>query len=381
MKKIIFILTAATLISCTKNEVAYEPTHEIGFTAVAGNITKAVVTGNVYPTKLNMYINSYVHATTVPTTPDYIRNGEFTQVGTYASYTGDNDASDIDKATYVWGGGSSASSRYPYYWPNKKTLHFSGYSKSGSYTSASYNPSEDALTIEGYKPGVGTDLGVNDLMWFPSTKNTRPDGYGKETKYVPVEMFHTCSWITFMVKGDISTGSETSTYKVTSLTMKGLDMTANVVCTGDASLSQNNLSTYVVWSENTTKSDTYSVSVNGSGVELKSTYNTYPKNLETGTTASNSGNIVVIPQTPGTIDIEWINKSSIGEDFTDSASGLSLSIGKETVQIDGVDTEVEKPWEPGKHYIYTITIKANEILIAPTPKPWGDPTNGNITVE
>ena len=337
-----------------------------------------------------MYINSYVHNTTVPTTPDYINNGEFTQIGTYASVVGDNNATTEEKTLYVWGGGTSKSSKNPYYWPNTKTLHFSGYSKSGNVgaastpATASYNPSDDKLSITGYAPGTGfatvdgsTVKVANDLMWFPSTKYTNANGYDKDTRYVPVNMYHTCSWITFMVKGDMTTGSSTSTYKVTSLTMNGLDMTANVVCTGNNSLSQNNLSTYVVWSENTTKTETYSIAVNDNVVELKNTYNTGSKHIETGSNTNTGGNIVVIPQVPGKLCLTYTYESSTKNTITEKIEGdkaLDLKITTDA-------TDSGNKWEPGKHYIYTITIKANEILIAPTPVDWTDSTVPPITVE
>lgn len=357
MKKIFFsIMAVAALAACTKSEVQYEPAGEIGFAMVAGNITKAPVDGTVYPEELNMYVNAYVHATTVPTAPDYINNGEFEH----------RDAQVEGKE--VWGGTD------PYYWPNEQTLHFSGYSKSGSLTSASYNPNTDALTITGYAPGVGTGLGANDLMWFPSTKYIAATGYSKETKYVPVNMYHTCSWITFMVQGDVTTGSAASTYNITSLTMNGLDLTADVVCTGNAALTQNTLSTYVAWSNNTTQTESYAVTVPTSGVSLASTYTSEsskaPKNLETNAITTAGGNIVVIPQKPGTIDLAWTYNSSTNATISDSATGLSLKLNDDNTLN----------WEPGKHYVYTITIKANEILIAPTPVDWTD-GNFNVTVE
>lgn len=357
MKKIVCTLLAvAALAACTKSEVNYEAPAEIGFKAVAGNITKAPVDGNVYPTTLNMYVNAYVHAGTVPTTPDYINNGEFTHK---------NNVHD----TEVWGGVT------PYYWPNEQTLHFSGFSKSGGFTSASYNPSTDALSITNYAPGVGTAEGANDLMWFPSTKHTAATGYGKATKYVPVNMYHTCSWITFMVQGDATTGSSASTYKITSLTMNGLDLTADVVCNGDAALAQNTLPTYVVWSNNTTQTESYGVTVANGGVALASTYTSEsskaPKNLETNATTTTGGNIVVIPQKPGTIDLAWTYSSSTAAQISDSATGLSLKLNDDNTLN----------WEPGKHYVYTITIKANEILIAPTPVDWVDNGDKTVTVE
>lgn len=356
MKKFFLsVLAVAALASCTKMDTAYEAPQEIGFVAVGNNITKAPVSGTTYPEELNLYVNAYVHSTTSPTSPDYINNGEFTH----------RDAQVSGKE--VWGGVT------PYYWPNEKTLHFSGYSKSGSFTSAAYNPSTDELTITGYNPGNAAASGANDLMWFPSTKYTLAGGYNKSTSYVPVSMYHTCSWITFMVQGDITTGASNSSYKITSLTMNGVDMTANVTCTGNASLAQATIPTYVSWSNNEDQFETYTVSVYVGGVELKNTYqaenSTTPKNIETNATTTTGGNIVVIPQMPGTIDLAWTYTSTANSTISDSATGLSLSLGDDS------------SWLPGKHYIYTITIKANEILIAPAPVDWTDMGNNNVTVE
>lgn len=359
MKKFFLsVLAVAALASCTKMDTAYEAPQEIGFVAVGNNITKAPVSGTTYPEELNLYVNAYVHSTTAPTSPDYINNGEFTH----------RDAQVGGKE--VWGGVT------PYYWPNEKTLHFSGYSQSGSFTSAVYNPNSDKLTITGYNPGANTAEGANDLMWFPSTKYTKAEGYDKKTQFVPVSMYHTCSWITFMVQGDITTGASSSSYKITSLTMNGVDMTANVTCTGNSSLAQATLPTYVVWTSNTDQTEVYNVGVNGTGVELKGTYTSEtsksPRNIETGETTTVGGNIVVIPQKPGTINLAWTYSSSTTNVVNDSATGLSLKLN------DGNTLN----WEPGKHYIYTITIKANEILIAPTPVEWIDGEgNGNVTVE
>ena len=351
MKKIFFSIVAlAALAACTKSEVAYEQPDEIGFVAVANNITKAPISGTSYPTSLDLYVNAFTSDAT--TAPNYFTDIQFTH-----------------KANNKWGGVPSQ------YWPNETPLYFSGYSNSGSFTSASYVPSDDKLTINGYKPGVGTDLGANDLMWFPKTtsytRKTGKDG-------VVAKMYHTCSWITFMIQGDETTGTSTSTYKITSLTMKGLDLTAKVVCTGNADLSQNTLSTYVEWSENTTQTESYIVTVPDDGVSLASTYisesSNEPKNLETNDTETTDGNIVVIPQKPGSIDLAWTYKSTTTADIPDSATGLSLKLTTD-------ENDPNNVWEPGKHYVYTITIKANEILIAPTPVDWVAGTSGNVTVE
>ena len=351
MKKIFFSIVAlAALAACSKSEVAYEQPAEIGFVAVANNITKTPISGTTYPTSLDLYVNAFTSAAT--DAPNYFTNIKFTH-----------------KANNKWGGEPSQ------YWPNETPLYFSGYSNSGSFVSSSYVPSDDELTINGYNPGVETDLGANDLMWFPKT-----DSYTRITGKdgVVAKMYHTCSWITFMIQGDETTGTSTSTYKITSLTMKGLDLTANVVCTGNVDLSQNTLSTYVVWSGNTDQSESYNVTVPDAGVSLASTYTSEsskaPKNLETNETTTTGGNIVVIPQKPGSIDLAWTYKS-YDNDIPDSATGLSLQLTTDEDDDDNV-------WEPGKHYVYTITIKANEILIAPSVAvDWVDGTPGNVTVE
>ena len=379
MKKIFFsVLAIAALAACTKSEVAYDDTpQEIGFTAVAGNITKAPVFASAYPEGLHMYVNAftsgYTPATDETPAPDYFANIEFERRASNGK----------------WGGTTRQ------YWPNETALHFSGYSKSGNIgggASASYDPTEDKLTITGYNPGVRIGDGENDLMWFPKTIS-----YTKDTgaNGVVANMYHTCSWITFLVQGDATTGNSESTYKITGLTMNGVDMTANVVCTGNESLSQDTLPTYVEWSANNDKTGdntTYTVTLPAGGVELKSTCVTTtddngtvssptPKNIETSANTTTGGNIVVIPQEPRTIDLTWSYTSPAGKPVTDSATGLSLSLGKETVTIDGNQTVVEKSWEPGKHYVYTITIGASEILIAPTPVSWVDGTAGNVTVQ
>ena len=373
MKRIILAIAAITAIAaCTKSEVTYEAPGEIGFNVVAGNITKAPATGTAMPEGLNMYVNAYVQDDAIPTAPDYINNGEFTKRTNQVN------------STNVWGGVT------PYYWPNAQKLHFSGYSKSGNFLSveegqptpsASYDPSTDKLTITNYTPGESTGLGANDLMWFPSTKYVESEGYGKSTPFVPVQMYHTCSWLTFMVQGDETTGGTNSTYKITSLKINDLDLTANVTCTGAtaSSLSADALKDYVDWTIDEEPAGVYEVAVYEGGIELKSTCvkpndastpTLQPKNVEKNNGNTNEGNVVVIPQTPGTIDIEWTYKSSTGADITDSATRLPLD-GTSNVQS----------WEPGKHYIYTITLKANEILIAPTPVTWADQTGGSVTVE
>lgn len=114
MKKIFLsVLAVAALASCTKMDTAYEARQEIGFTAIAGNMTKAAVDGTIFPTTLNMYVFAETTDNTT-TEANYINNAEF-------------EHKSVVKNENVWGGASTQ-----YYWPNSHNLHFAGYSKSGN---------------------------------------------------------------------------------------------------------------------------------------------------------------------------------------------------------------------------------------------------------
>ena len=359
MKKIfISILAIAALAACAKTGVEYDEPAEIGFSVVAGNITKAVVDGTTFPTGLNMYVFAETNDNTADAS-DYINNALF-------SHKGKANGTSVE----VWGGATKS-----YYWPNVKTLHFAGYSASGNATAGTYNWNTGVLSISGYTPGEGTGEGANDLMWFPSTALKRAAGYSKADKYVDVDMYHTCAWITFIVKGDnVTSGS----YKVTAMSMTEIDKTADVTCSATASTTDDatTVTPNIVWTNNTNKTGNetkYTVPVVTGGVVLNTTGLNVETNAVYPTEGNTTGNIVIIPQVPGKLNLSYTYKSSTDADIVENVEGLDLKI-TETA------TDANNKWEPGKHYIYTITIKANEILIAPTPVDWDD-QNWFVTVE
>ena len=359
MKKIFFSIVAiAALAACSKSEVAYEQAPEIGFSVVAGNMTKTAIDGEVYPTSLNMYIYAETDADEL-----YIENGQFKYKGAYKTVTGDTEHTN-DPA--VWAGWKDGD-YYPYYWPNTKKLHFAGYSKSGNVESAAvaYDFDNDQLTIEGYEPGNSTD---NDLMFFAKTAD-----YGKDDKYVPVDMYHACSWITFLVKGDGVTGVSGSTYAVESLTITNIYETGDLTCTGTTvewDFVTNNYpktaNSAVLVDEEEGDPDT-KISIAGTYVNESTTNPVKAENPE--------DNTVLLPQLPGMLELVYSYTSPAGMKITETRSGATAL----DLTLDGTGTK-ETNWEPGKHYIYTITIKANEILIAPTPVDWTD-GDFNVTVE
>lgn len=364
MKKIFFSIVAlAALAACSKSEVAYEQPSEIGFSVVAGNVTKSVVDGDTYPTDLNMYVNAWT-TDNADTTPNYIEEGEF------------EHADEYNYAKEVWGGVN------PYYWPNVKELYFAGFSKVDGLVldNVAYDCTSDELTFTNYTPAKS---GNNDLMWFPKTE----ESYGKTTDFVDVYMRHTCAWITFLVKGDKNTSNN---YTVTALQMYGVDQTATLTCTGtEVSVSGNtdkyenptaakpeDLISLTAAKYDVTKVDTYT------GVLTETA-----TNFETGEAEGKTGgDIVVLPQVPGMLSLTYTYKSPSKDVITETVTGLPLTLGN-VKDTDGITDKLDEngntipvEWEPGKHYIYTITIGVKEILIAPTPVDWTD-EEWNVTVE
>lgn len=336
MKKIFFSLFAvAAIAACTKSEVAFEQTAAIGFQVVTGKMTKASVEDNIYPENLNMYVFAMTEtaAGVANTTADYLDNAEFAKV--------------LDN---LWGGWLNGEA-YPYYWPNVKKLFFAGVSKSGNVNvnnAAVPTYSNGTITIEDYEPGVGTAvLGDNDLMWFPTTG----ESYGKGTASVPALMKHACSWITIKMAGDEWTAGN---YHIIDIHIEGL------TTKGDVAL--NDVADWTLSTADADKNKTYSVYSDTEGKELSTT-----ATAEGFETIKN--NTVVLPeQVPGTLSISYYFTSPAGERIDETVTG-SLKFSGETA------------WAAGTHYTYTVTIGADQILIAPEVESWTpSPVTGDHTV-
>ena len=325
MKKIIISMMAvAAMAACTKSDVAFEQPDAIGFHVVTGKMTKAAVADHVYPETLNMYVFAMTETDGegANTTADYLKNAEFAKVD-----------------QNLWGGWLNGA--YPYYWPNVKKLYFAGVSKSGNVnngaTEATPVYNDGTITIQGYQPGVGTTaLGNNDLMWFPTTD----DSYGKGTVSVPVVMQHACSWITVKMAGDEWTAGK---YTITDIHIEGLTTKGDVALNDDADWTL---------SENADdKNKTFSVYSDETGNVLSTTA------TEVGFENIANNTVVLPEQVPGTLSITYNFESQAGETITETVTG--------SLNFDGENT-----WVAGTHYIYTVTITANQILIAPTVQTW-----------
>ena len=344
MKKIFFSLVAiAALAACSKSEIQYEQEVAISFVPVAQNVTKSVAGvgasgayDSTFPTTQDLYIFANAQ--------EQDANGVLSQAwNTPYLVNAQFIAGRLDNGVYE---GKEAQ-----YWPNVKSLIFAGYSEACNTEALAYSqtpPTMDftnnKLVITGYvQDNVNnTGVGTNDLMWFPCDNNP----YTKANGTVPATMKHACSWITIKVVGDDVTGE---TWKLHELKINGLYHTGTATCGATEA-------TWVV-SGDPASEIVYS--------------NTNGEAIAKGTAVAMENlpnNMVVIPQVPTTLDVTYSFVAQSGERITEIKKDMTL-------KYNGDDK-----WISGKHYTYTITITATEILIAPSVEDWVEGHNLNPVI-
>ena len=159
-------------------------------------------------------------------------------------------------------------------------------------------------------------------------------------------MKHACSWITIKVVGDDVTGNN---WKLHELKINGLYHTGTATCGA----------TEATWA------------VSGEASPEKVFENVGGVSIAKGTAVAMenvANNMVVIPQVPTTLDVTYSFVAQSGERITEIKKDMTL-------KYNGDDK-----WISGKHYTYTITITATEILIAPTVEEWVEGHNLNPVI-
>lgn len=356
MKKTLSILlvAAAALAACTKSEVTLDHENEIGFAPASKNITKDARTGAL-PVSQFLGIWAYWNGvngaveTTSPTyanyTDSYLDDAEF------ANRSGSNN----------WGGNGVA---YP--WPTNGALVFAGYNKpSSNGVTAEYSGlTDNTLTFSNYTQS--TDLSETfDLCWFGKTAASYNNRLTSTA--VPVTMSHALTWITIKVKGDASTAPTTNPWRITKATLNNVNTVGTTgVCTFDA-----NGNASAIW-----------VSTTPSNIVIKDGN----QNLTQAAAAyeSTTNGLVVIPQTPVKLEIEYQYPVTQG-------TTVAWKDGKSTVDLTLVSHKNENgtaidansqinTWLSGTHYTYTLVFKANEILVVPSYGEWAT-VDRIVTVE
>ena len=330
MKKIFFsIIALATIVACSKSEVAYEASAEIALAPVVKNVTK----GAMEPGQLDENLTLGVWADwTHDITEGYFQNASFAYDGNVKAWTASNTSCP---------------------WPINGTLSFAGYTRfENDAKVVSY--SDGKFTFEDYTQARGFDL-----CWFNTGEGINNRNSGDP---VDVTLTHALSWLTFEVKG----GAGTEGWIITSIELNDIANQGTGECdeNGEAA-----------WTCVTYNTDMPLLSNN---LELTGEF----QDIEGG-----AKNIVVIPQpiNPGgsqseartqhtlTINYRTIHKNSAGDVILteDVSKSINLDISKELT---------ENKWEPGIHYTYELTFSPKEILVSTELDKWGR-NDGNNEIE
>lgn len=353
MKRLVIAaLAIGAMAACTKSNVQYEQPGGISLQPVTQKATKAAVDGTHYPTgeaynfKVWAWWGEYDAGTPLSnfsdTTP-YIEEGEF-----------------IARNNVSWGG------KTPYYWPTKGSLVFAGYSPASAAGPAtfSYNIADKSFTAQNYIQSNNISES-KDLMWFDVTDESY-DNNG--TAGIPVTFKHALSWLTF--KFNLLSDATAQKWTITDVQLNGIEDKA------DFTAVKNGATTWTEAIKSAEGKDvidvyagtSYTVSYVEGGTVLPGT------DVANETVMNNA--VLVIPQScaegNAKLVITYNMKTYVGDGVL---TGQTVELPLTGAQI------ADNKWLPGKHYIYTITFGANEILIAPKVADWEDVTVDNINVQ
>ena len=332
MKKIfISLLAIAALASCAKTEDVFtEGESEIMLSPVATLQTKAnhlgAIDGIKYPTEENFDV--YAYWKNVPA------GKEFTDGSLFLQSLTEGGAEFTNKGVY-WGGIDK------YYWPKNGSLRFAAYSP--ARLTVAHEQVNDVYSISYEQPSETAKTW--DFLVAPTSPSY---SMMTATEKVAIEFQHALSWLTLkVVAKDADAAMAFDIKKVTIL---------DVNTKADFAASMTDGIQYEEWSNQNTTADY--VVFEGSQAPTVT-----PTDIET--TAAGT---IVIPQNTTTVRIEF---DQYGLNGTADTPGM-------VVDLDLVLDGDNQPWEPGKHYNYTLVFGLDEILINPSVTDWEEVEVGTL---
>lgn len=363
MKQRIYILLAlAAAVACSKTDVVYDDalTGEITVSPVSGTITKAAITGAVYPEENHIALFAYHNPAQTPMNNvtdysafeanEYLKDAEF-------HYNEQTDKEGI----IAWSGLESI-----YYWPITGSLVFAGYSlpapatagdPSASIGTVTYDLTDDHLKIAGYNQSVDTEK-TFDLLYFGRDGNS----YNKrrEGTAVPITFNHALSWITIEVKGGTGSTMTGKEWAITEVKLLGVNTYADFEFQGTKAEPK---VSWTVKDSDDSDSDIdaadMSIYSDATGRKLTTNYVNVEEETIDGEAVAKNG-VVVIPQIAKVLEVKISYDSPAGDNIT------------ETVEID-LAKYTNDGWEAGKRYTYQLTFDPQQILVFPSVSAWPNP--------
>ena len=323
MKKILCSLLAiGALASCAKTEAFYtEENSEIKIKPATTLSTRAnvpaAIDGTTYPVAENFDVYGYW--------ANKPAGSSFTDGTLYLGQGGAYEF--VNKGNY-WGG------KTPYYWPKNGSLRFAAYSPSS--INMTHDLATDTYTVEGYVQPSNT-AETWDLLVAPTTKS-----YTAMTaaENVSVVFQHALSWITVKMVAKDATAAKA--FDVKKVTINGVKTVATLNAAMGDGIQVGEWSEYA-------QPKAYVVY---EGSQAVTEVATVVENVTNGT--------LVIPQATTSITI----------DYTQNALEGTPALENQTLTLDLVLDTDNTPWEPGKHYNYTLVFGLDEILINPSVADW-----------
>ena len=336
MKKLFLsILAVATLASCTKDESFYtEQDSEIKLAPVASMLTKAVpgaIDGTTYPADEHFDVYAYWK--------NEGAGSKFTDGTT--EYLGQPKAGYgvefVKKGDWFWGGATA------YYWPKNGSLRFAAYSPADLKHEVKHDIATDTYTVLGYTQPYETDK-TFDFMLAPTSVS-----YTSATAVDDVDIVfeHALSWITLKAVAKDAVAADAFTIHEVSIN------NVNTVADLTAAMPEKTWSNWSVPQKYIVRS------ASAKNITVNETVQTLDEQL-LGT--------VIIPQATTTVTVKYTQNALKDKDNNITSPALPNQEITVPLLLDGNNT----PWEPGKHYIYTLIFGLDEILITPAVADWED---------
>ena len=117
MKKVfVTFLAVASVIACTKSNVEFEETTEIGLKPVAHNVTKSMMTGKSFATSESFNVWAF-----------YKQLPALTTIENWQAATNVEQTTYIDEKEFVNNDDTTWKGKISYYWPKVGSLLFTAY--------------------------------------------------------------------------------------------------------------------------------------------------------------------------------------------------------------------------------------------------------------